>query len=55
MRLVPDVFADDGLMLSGIGCALVDGFLDIDPVVDELIDKPLMDEIAPPGHGPLLC
>ena len=28
-------------MLAGIGCALVDRLADVDPVVEELVERPL--------------
>ena len=43
---VPKVMVDDGFVLTGVGCALVDGFTQIDAVVDELVDEALVDLLA---------
>ena len=48
-HLVPEVAGDDGLMLAGIGRALVDGVADVDAVVQQLVEEALVDELAPSG------
>ena len=40
---------DDRLVLAGIGGALVHRLADIDPVVEELVDVALVDQLAPLG------
>ena len=39
---------DDRLMLTGIGCAFVYGIPDIDPVVEEPVEPPLIEEVTIP-------
>ena len=46
LNLVPELAADDRLVLAGIGRALVNGIADIDPVVEQLVDVALVDGLA---------
>ena len=41
---IPEVFVDDGVVLAGIGLALVDGFTTINTVVQEPIEVALVDQ-----------
>ena len=44
---VPEGAIDDSLVLARIGRALVNGLTDIDAVVEQLVEIPLVDELAP--------
>ena len=47
MHPVPEGAIDDSLMLARIGRALVNDFTDIAAVVKQLVEIPLVDELAP--------
>ena len=44
--LVPQRLTDDRFVLAGIGRALVHGLADVDPVVQQLVDVALVDQLA---------
>ena len=46
VNLVPEVLGDDRPMLAGIGNALVHGLADVDPVVQQLVEETLVDQLA---------
>ena len=46
MRLVPEFAVDDGLVLAAVGDTLVHGLADVDPVVQELIEDALVEQVA---------
>jgi hypothetical protein len=46
VETVPEFLADDGGVFAGIGRALMDSFPDVDPVVDDFVDKALIDPAA---------
>src|SRR6185503_14057138 len=43
---VPEGAIEDGLMLPGISRALVNGLSHVDPVVEQLVDVTLVDQLA---------
>src|SRR5688572_24350941 len=51
---IPESAIDDGLVLTGIGYALVDGLAHVDPVVEQLVDVSLVDQLALLPSG-ILC
>src|SRR5690606_31052895 len=46
VHLVPKGLIDDGLVLAGIGRALVDGFAEVHPVVDQFVEEALVDRLS---------
>src|SRR5215211_4811137 len=44
--LVPKLLADDRLVLTRIGCALVHGLAHVDPVVEQLVEISFVDQLA---------
>ena len=46
VHLVPEGAVDDRLVLAGIGRALVHGLADVDPVVEQLVEVALVDQLA---------
>ena len=52
MNPVPQSARDDGVVLAGIGGALVHGLADIDPVAEELIEHALVDRLTGAGCHP---
>ena len=46
METVPELLADDSGVLAGIGRTLMDGFPDVDTVVDDFVDEALVDPAA---------
>src|SRR5437879_409811 len=53
MHAVPEPSTNDGLMLPGIGCAFINGLADVDPVVEQLVEGPLVDRLAVLRRHPL--
>src|SRR5690606_16166074 len=49
MHLVPKSAGDDRLVLARIAFALVHRLADIDPVVEQLVEEPLVDQLAAAG------
>ena len=48
MDLVPERLTDDCLVLTRVGCALVDGIADVNPIVEDLVEHPSVDGLAVP-------
>jgi hypothetical protein len=46
MGLVPEFLADNGFVLAGIGDAFVHGIANVDPVVEELVQHALVEQVA---------
>ena len=46
MNLIPELAVDDGLVLAGVGRALVHGFADVDPVVQDPVEDALVEQLA---------
>jgi hypothetical protein len=48
MHLVPNLTGDDGLVLTGVSCALVHGITDVDAIGKQLIEPTFVDELSGP-------
>ena len=46
MNLIPEPAIDDRLVLAGVGDALVHGVADVDPVVQDLIEDALVEQLT---------
>jgi hypothetical protein len=46
MGLIPELAVDNGRVLSWVGDALVRGFANVNPVVEELIEHSLIEQVA---------
>ena len=46
MNLIPELAVDDGLVLAGVGDALVHGVADVDPIVQDSIKNTLIEQLT---------
>ena len=46
LYLVPDLAVDNARVFAWIGDPLVNGFADIDGIVEQLVEYPLVDQLA---------
>jgi hypothetical protein len=46
VNLIPELAVDDGLVLAGVGDALVHGVTDVDPVIQDSIENALIEQLT---------
>ena len=52
VNLIPELAVDDGLVLAGVGDALVHGVADVDAVVQDSIENALIEQLTVTVGGP---